>query len=186
MISMQEVTMTNKNVVEDFINPLTTLVLPNNTYVEASRKEALDEVSKSAFPTSKSEYWKYHKLNKINKASFKSAQNTTVDISSIELPKRESYKFVFVNGFYNETLSDSVSTEAFEMTTIANAINHHQTDLEQVLFKYNDYNNNIYTAINSAFFNNGFYLKVNAKQKVDKPIDVLFVSTGDNQITNTT
>ena len=185
MIGMQEVTITKNSVVEEFIAPLTTLTLPNNSYVEEQRAYALNKINESSFPNSKTEYWKYHRLNKINKAIYNPAQKATIDISSIELPVRDSYKFYFVNGFLNKDLSDTLNSELFELNTIENAINSNQEDLNKVLFKYNDYSNNIYTSINSAFFNNGFYLKVNTKQKVDKPIDILFVSSGENQITNT-
>ena len=73
-------------------------------------------------------------LNKINKTTFLPAKNTSIDIEAINLPERESYKYIFVNGYFNEELSDVLTTDFFEVKSLTNAINENHKALESVLF----------------------------------------------------
>ena len=83
------------------------------------RKEAMELIQWLDFPTSKAEYWKYTRVNKIIKGDYKiSAPENEIEID-LSIPTKNC--IVLINGYFSEELSFFDKTEGIEFSSLSHA-----------------------------------------------------------------
>ena len=146
----------------------------NYSNVRTSAANALENMD---FPTTRVEDWKYTRVAKLSKMSLETNNVSINDVSEFVVPHLDTNLLVFVNGYFQENVSSYNSDECTIGLTS-------QTDVEE-LGSQLDANQNVFTALNTAYFTDGFVVKVAKNKVVSKPIQILNLSKGENVISNT-
>lgn len=151
-------------------------------WVHEVRKNALTTFHELGFPTTKQENWKYTNIAPITKAVYKySAAPTHVDAALVKkllLPNTDQFVVTFVNGHFAPEHSQlNGLTAGAVVKNLLSAYATHGAIIEANLSKYAKHQKNPFTALNTAFINDGAFLYVPAGVEVHKPIHLLFIST---------
>ena len=154
-----------------------------NLAVVNMRKEALDRFEALGFPTTRDEEWKYTNLkpilNRDYKIMLKSESAVSFgDIKQYLLSDLDTYKLVFINGKYSSWLSESTH-QNYDICTFAAALNKYPEILSKYLGKAAP-SGETFIDLNTAFADDGAYISVKANQTVDKPIEIIYLTTEEN------
>ncbi|GAB3314235.1 Fe-S cluster assembly protein SufD [Larkinella ripae] len=144
------------------------------------RREALNQFDRLGFPTVKHEEWKYTNVNSLIKEVFEfnaASQITADDLAQLEASRLEGNVLYFVNGRYQPELSKIVSpAEQLSITPLTEAMKTMPDVLGQYFAKYADYQDNAFTALNTAFADEGVVIQVPANTTVEAPTILRFIS----------
>jgi len=148
--------------------------------VHLVRQQALERFDKLGFPTIRHEEWKYSNVkNLINQAfEFNAITNFSAkDLEEMPIPNLEGNILYFINGIYNSELSTIVSPEfELQILTFAEAAKTEPELVEQYFNKYSDYQDSAFTALNTAFAQNGIFIHVPDNKVVIQPVILRFIS----------
>lgn len=141
------------------------------------QKEAFQKVASSTFPTTKDEFWKYTRLGKLAKASFKKMN----DPSRLNLTKHiiSNDYIVLVNGYIREDLSQYSKLD-FEISFESASRLSDRKNFNAIINK-----NELFANLNTALFNNAIVIKIDANKINEGPLQIISVTTGNNTIANT-
>lgn len=141
------------------------------------QKEAFQKVASSTFPTTKDEYWKYTRLGKLAKASFKKMN----DPSRLNLTKHiiSNDYIVLVNGYIREDLSQYSKLD-FEISFESASRLSDRKNFNAIINK-----NELFANLNTALFNNAIVIRIDANKINEGPLQIISVTTGNNTIANT-
>ena len=146
------------------------------------RQAAMARTSELGFPTVRHEDWKFTNVSPIAKMSFsataKGAALSPDDLAPFVFPDRESARLVFVNGRYVPELSDSCSQPGGVIAcSLADSLKFNRELVELHLAKHADYENDFFSALNTAFIEDGSFVYVPGGAIVEKPIHIIYVAT---------
>ncbi|MGL2988526.1 Fe-S cluster assembly protein SufD [Flavobacterium sp. RSSA_27] len=150
------------------------------------RTAAIKNFENKGFPTKKEEAWKYTSLNAILKNDFSVFPNTenTIeyrDVKKYFLHEIDSYKVVFVDGVFSSNLS-STTHDGIDVCLMSSALNKPKykmvidTYFNQIASK-----DESLTSLNTAFANEGAYINIPKSKVTDKPIEIMYFSTGSEK-----
>jgi Fe-S cluster assembly protein SufD len=145
--------------------------------LQARKKEALANFEKLGFPTTKNEEWKYTNITSLLKKDFILSGKTTItkeDIQPFLLDITEANHIVFVNGNYSKDFSKTISPE--NSLIIKNFSDADPAILESYFGKLADANKESFTALNTAFSENGAFIRVPKGKTVEAPVILYFIS----------
>lgn len=156
-----------------------------DSYVHSIRSKAIKKFESEGFPTKKLESWKYTSLKRTLKYDYKlfPSQKDIIDFKDIQdylINDIESYKIVFVNGKYSSNLSETTH-EGMDICILSSALTQSKYDL--IIENYFDRisKKDGITSLNTAFSHEGAYIHIPKNIQVDKPIQILHFSTGENE-----
>ncbi len=135
------------------------------------------------FPNVKQEAWRFTSVAPITEGSFEPATlparvPTLADIRPFLLLEA-GYRLVFVDGFFQPSLS----TPFFDdVQSLAHVLTHRQDLVRPYLGKYALTQDRPFSALNTAFVNEGGFVHVPAKATIAEPIQLLFLTHGDRPI----
>jgi len=154
-----------------------------NSDLHEVRTSAIKNFENKGFPTKKEESWKYTSLNSILKNDFSvfpKNENTLefADLKKYFLHEIDTYKLVFIDGVFSSFLS-ATTHDGLDICLMSSALN--KTKYKMVI---DNYFNKIankdesLTSLNTAFANEGAYINIPKSKVVDKPIEIMYFSTG--------
>ncbi len=153
------------------------------TKVHDIRSEAIKTFEENGFPTKRDEDWKYTSLNKLLKTDFSvfPKQDNSLEYSEVNqyfIHDIESYKLVFIDGKYSSNLSKTTH-DGMDVCLMSAALNKPKYRLV-----IDNYFNKIatkdsLTSLNTAFSNEGAFIHIPKNKMVEKPIQIVYFSTGD-------
>lgn len=150
-------------------------------WVARMRENAFDRFEQVGFPTHKDEEWKYTSPAPIVKESFEvTSKLYEVDVSAFVYEEALESQLVFVNGIFNSQESNlSALPDGFVALNFSDALKDEKFEatIKEHLARVVDYNENGFTALNTAFVNDGAFLFLPKDIKVEMPIHLLFIST---------
>ena len=132
-----------------------------------------------AFPTRKTEHWKYNDLSGLKTKSFQPASQDSISLKEIEshlLPLNDSIRCVFVNGKYSESLSLLDSSQAVNVTRFINA-NNEQVEKINLSLEKAQQDRNLFINLNGALSNDGLLIEIAPNKKLEQPIYLVHLST---------
>lgn len=153
------------------------------------RMPFVEQVATQNFPTTREEYWKYIRTNKIAKSTY-SYNELPVDkkdiassfipedaLESGDYPSLDVYQVVFKNGF---TSNDLTNLPVKELASIRPFSEVSPDELAPYFAKEEDNERNIFNTLNSAYFNGGYFVEINGV--LDKPLHIIHELTGSDVI----
>jgi Fe-S cluster assembly protein SufD len=151
-------------------------------WLQELRREAFARFWELGFPTLKDEDWRFTNLAPITTSEFSLAGSATFDASSLVsvIPTWAGVRLVFVNGRFSPELSalGDLGRGVVAMS-LAEAIAASHPVLKEHLAKHEDFRGEAFTALNTAFLQDGAFVLVKRGVVLEKPIYVLYVSTSD-------
>lgn len=157
-----------------------TTIEPN---IHTIRREALKNFEIKGFPSKKEEAWKYTSLNAVLKNDFSvfPVAESSINAEQVKqyfLDETDTYKVVFVDGVYNSLLS-SVTSEGLIVDLLSSVVT--KPEYKEVIDTYFNKTTNAkdsLTSLNTAFAFEGTYINVPKSKIVEKPIEIVYFSTG--------
>ena len=156
-----------------------------DSYVHGIRTKAIKTFEKEGFPTKKLENWKYTSLKKTLNYDYKLFPSETKALEFKDIKKYltddvESYKIIFVDGKYSSHLSETTH-DGMDICILSSALN--QTKYDLLIENYFDKisKKDGITSLNTAFSSEGSFIHIPKNVQVDKPIQVIYFSTGKNE-----
>ena len=153
------------------------------------RKAAIVRFSQLGFPTTKLEAWRFTSVAPIAATPFALADDGLSALSSDELD-RFTFKdlpftqLVVVNGCFAPQLSSCGALPAgVEAGGLSEAIHRDPTFVERYLTRLAPYEDQPFTALNTAFLRDGAFLQIPANAVIEQPIHLLFVTTSHQKAT---
>ena len=156
-----------------------------DSYVHGIRTKSIKKFEKEGFPTKKMENWKYTSLKKVLDYDYKLFPTVTEalefkDIKDFLIDDIESYKIIFVDGKYCSHLSETTH-DGMDICILSSALTQSKYDL--VIENYFDKiaKKDGITSLNTAFSSEGSFIHIPKNIQVDKPIQIIYFSTGKNE-----
>jgi Fe-S cluster assembly protein SufD len=150
-------------------------------------KAAIARFDALGFPTPRHEDWKFTSLAPLLRVPFRLAEPGCEGVTAAALRPftfRDSLQLVFVNGFYAPELSSlSARPPGVIATSLAAAVRDHPAKVEPHLARYARYEDQVFTALNTAFLRDGAFLFLPKGTVVEKPIHLVFVATAATEPT---
>ena len=157
-------------------------------WLQGVRRKALAQFRELGFPTQKHEMWKYTNVQPIARARFIPAVTipgnglSAERLEPVVFGKFEGSELVFVNGRYSKRLSSLRSIPAgVRVGSLADALREDPKGLEPYLARIARYDANPFTALNTAFLQDGAFILVPRGRVVEDPIHLLFVSIAQGE-----
>jgi len=154
------------------------------------RRQALARFRELGFPTARrgNEKWKYTNVGPIADATFSypSDAGPRIDRADIQriVPWDDGWaSVVFVNGRYSPGLSSPAAPDAFRVTSLAEAVRADGALIERHLARHATFEDDGFTALNTAFLRDGAFVHVPAGGSLQSPLHLIFVTADDRQPT---
>ena len=155
-----------------------------NSPIHNIRTSAIKKFQDLGFPSKKLENWKYTSLNQILKEDYTvfAKQKNVINFKKVKdyfIDNIESYKIVFVDGYFDPFLSQT-SHEGIDICIMSAALN--KAKYSDVIKKYfnkiSDEKDSL-TSLNTAFSKEGVFIHVPKNIAVEKPVEVVHIATGN-------
>ncbi|WP_347373441.1 Fe-S cluster assembly protein SufD [Aequorivita sp. Q41] len=147
------------------------------------RNAAIKTFEEKGFPTKKEEAWKYTSLNSLLKNDYNifSNKERNIELKNVRkyfLHEIDTYKIVFVDGVYSSFLSETTH-DTLDVCLMSSALN--KSKYKPVIEAYFNKvaKSDSLTALNTAFTKEGAYIHIPAHKEVEKPIEIINFSTGN-------
>lgn len=154
----------------------------NPAWIAPIRKAAISRFAEMGFPTTRDEEWRFTNVAPIAGTVFRRAE------PAAPLPDREAvrpfllgatarHSLVFVNGHFAPQLSRAArGPDGVCATNLHRPPGGGADILAAHLTRYADYRRHPFTALNTAFFEDGAFVRVPEGTYVEEPIHLLFLS----------
>lgn len=170
--------------------------------LHATRKRAIAAFAELGFPTTKNEEWRFTNVGAIAKAQFAPVLNYASygvradDITQFTFGRRldlaaeqggssrglHCSRLVFLNGHFASDLSELPAQSGVKVGSLKAALKSGSSIIDQHLAKYVRVDENAFTALNTAFIQDGAFIDVADTVAVLDPIHLIFIATGDESV----
>ena len=163
------------------------LAFENMVDVEASvhdvRSEAIKTFEDEGFPSKRDEAWKYTSLNSVLKHDYSvfPKQENAIEYSDVKkyfIHDIDTYKIVFIDGKYSSHLSQTTH-DSMDVCLMSSALTKpkYRLIIENYFNKAADKDS--LSSLNTAFSQEGAYIHIPKNKLVEKPIQIVHFSTGN-------
>ncbi|CAM3708575.1 iron-regulated ABC transporter, membrane-spanning permease [Flavobacterium saliperosum S13] len=148
------------------------------------RSQAIKNFENKGFPTKKEEAWKYTSLNAVLKNDFsvfpkKENSIEFKDVKKYFLHEIDTYKVVFIDGVFSSFLS-STTHDGLDVCLMASALTKPKYKMViDMYFNQIASKEESLTTLNTAFALEGAYINIPKSTVVEKPIEIIYFSTGN-------
>ena len=154
-----------------------------DSYVHGIRTEAIKTFEDNGFPTKKDEAWKYTSLNKILKydySVFPKEENALEysDVKKYFIHDIDTYKIVFIDGKYSSHLSQTTH-DGMDVCLMSAALSKPKYRLVIENYFNKAATKDSLSSLNTAFSSEGAYIHIPKNKLVEKPIQIVHFSTGN-------
>lgn len=157
-----------------------------DSHFHQMRKSALDEFSKLPIPTQKDEEWKYTNISPLLKHDFVSAKKAKVNSAKINkflFDQLEHSLMVFVNGHFAPELSRLKDIPGnIKVSSLSEELKNNNPIISEHLGKYAVQENQIFTALSTAFTNDGAFIYVPDGKIVENAIHIIFLTSSEHKV----
>lgn len=159
----------------------------SSSKIQNLRNEAFGCFAELKFPTTKHEEWKYTNPNAFLKQAFAFDAQTNVSevqVNDCLVSELAGIRLVFINGVFSAKYSQiDALPKGLTILPLAEVLEKNPSVLEPYFAKHINFHQEVFTAMNTAFAENGIFIQVAKNQVIDTPIILHFIS--DAQAENT-
>ncbi|HZR21859.1 MAG TPA: Fe-S cluster assembly protein SufD [Verrucomicrobiae bacterium] len=148
------------------------------------RKAGMARFAELGFPTLKDEDWRFTNTAPLVKLPFRPALETSPDGLTSDIVNRYTFgsldatRLVFVNGHFVAGLSAApIQQGGAKVKSLGVALTEDADLLEKHLGRYAQDPTNTFSALNSAFFQDGGLIHLGPGKTLEKPVHLIFIST---------
>ena len=163
-------------------------------WAQTLRADAMESFKSLGFPTARkgNEKWKYTNVGPLAAEAFSYSLNgratgVTLDEVKRVAPWNDSWiNLVFVDGTYSEEFSSGPNSNGgLVVKNLAEAMASNSETVQRHLAQYATFEDDGFTALNTAFVQDGAFIEIPEGATIDTPIHLLFVSSGNEHPTVT-
>ena len=152
----------------------------SNSPVHKLRQKAFKIFEEKGFPTKKDEEWRYTNLRPVLKPDYRifTENENPIDFKDVKkffLTDVDTYKLVFIDGVFSSWLSETTHSK-FDICTLSSMLDKYE-DVTKKYFNKALPQDESFVAINTAFAKEGAFIRIKKNQTVDKPVQVLFITS---------
>jgi Fe-S cluster assembly protein SufD len=154
-----------------------------NASLHEVRTKAIKNFEMKGFPTKKEEAWKYTSLNSLLKndySVFPKHENAIefAEVKKYFLHEIDTYKVIFVDGKFSSFLS-ATTHDGIDVCLMSSALTKpkYKMIIDEYFNKIASKEESL-TTLNTAFASEGAYINIPKSKVVEKPIEVIYFSTG--------
>ncbi|MEP6570304.1 MAG: Fe-S cluster assembly protein SufD [Acidobacteriota bacterium] len=183
---------TQKNSFQEAFQTLQSQPTASALWLQRLRENAMARFEELGFPTTKDEEWKYTNVAAIARAGFTPVLDKTAgtpdDLASFGIAETRHSRLVFVNGKLRTDLSSLTALPA-EVVALdlsqAIADERYGEIVREHLARHADSVVNGFTALNTAFIDDGAFVYIPRGMSLEVPLNLLFISdsAGTNKAT---
>jgi Fe-S cluster assembly protein SufD len=148
------------------------------------RENAFARFCEAGFPTTHDEDWRFTNVSPISRTGFELAPRASVSPREVA-PFRianAAWQLVFVNGHFEAKLSTlGGAASGITVGSLGEQINRHPASLESHLGRYLKIQRDAFSALNTAFAEDGAYVHIRRGTVLHNPIALLFISTSSHK-----
>ncbi|MDK2772236.1 MAG: Fe-S cluster assembly protein SufD [Flavobacterium sp.] len=155
-----------------------------NSSLHEVRNQAIKNFESKGFPSKKEEAWKYTSLNAVLKNDFSVFPKSEPAIEFKEVKKYflhdvDTYKLVFIDGKFSSFLSQTTH-DGIDVCLMSSVLNKPKYKLVlDTYFNQAASKDESLTTLNTAFAKEGAFVNIPKGKIVDKPIEIIHFSTGN-------
>jgi Fe-S cluster assembly protein SufD len=160
-------------------------------WIESLREEGIKRFLELGFPTPENEDWRFTNVTPIARTAFSIEKNGHKQVPPAALdrftfPKLKTIRLVFVDGTYTQELSDvSLLPQGVEVTSLASALKIKDELVKKYLSKYADFKDEAFTALNTAFMQDGGFIYIPRGIRLKEPVHLLYITAKSDNATIT-
>jgi Fe-S cluster assembly protein SufD len=159
-----------------------TQVIENELATEA-KAQALHALTNLDVPNTKWEEWKYTSLREISKREYSIAENNkSKHLGMCNIPNFDAHAFVFVNGIFHSDCLNKEKDANLICKNIQNLDSKEQIIFEEYFAKYVKPEKDIFSALNTAYCQNGIFLYVPDNVNIELPIHIQHLTDSETNI----
>jgi Fe-S cluster assembly protein SufD len=166
---------------EEFARRSGTHELDGPPWLRELRGRAIAAFGRIGFPTTRHEEWRFTPISPIADTEFVAAEPlhlTPRDLASWTFAGETAAELVFVNGVFMPSLSRLEGLPAgLEVGSLATMLGAGGAALEEVFGRVAGVDDAPFAALNTAFAEDGAYVRVRKHAVIERPVHVLFYST---------
>lgn len=151
-------------------------------WLQKRQQEAANWVAESRMPHRKDEEWRFTDISPLLEHQFQKSQSVEVSpdaVTSLHLPEASQSRLVFVNGRYAPNLSNVDNVPAgVTVASLADLDAQQQSQVTEYLTQQEG-GEELFTALNTAGFDDTAVVWVPANTEVETPLHLLFLSAGE-------
>jgi Fe-S cluster assembly protein SufD len=152
-----------------------------NGFYSMLRKQAIQHFEEIGFPKPRSEDWKYTNIQPILDQNYSLPDSELSGekpvINDYMFADLETYLLVFLNGRFVPSISKYQPTESgIKISNLKTAFKKHSAILEKYLTQYAEISGDSFTALNTAYSEDGLFVFIPDNSELDKPIHLLNIS----------
>jgi Fe-S cluster assembly protein SufD len=153
-------------------------------WLQTLRQQGMARFQALGFPTMKNEDWHFTSVAPIAERTFRpAAAGGTIektDIDRFNFGESGWNTLVFVNGAFSKDLSSNAALgNKVRVTSLASSIKAGTAGIDRHVGKIATYEQHAFTALNTAFMNDGAFIEIGAEAVVEQPIHLLFFSDAE-------
>ena len=153
-------------------------------WLRTIRAQASFNAAEIGFPTTRDEEWKFTNMAPLLQLPLEPAAKSSPELSPNDISRfdfgLDCYRLTFVDGRFCAKLSLlPVATNDFRLGNLADQIKANSADVTKHLTVHAKFDTNLFTALNTAFFQDGAFVSVTAGKTVDKPVHLLFIGAAE-------
>jgi Fe-S cluster assembly protein SufD len=154
-----------------------------DSYVHDVRNNAIKTFEEKGFPTKKDEAWKYTSLNKLLKEDYSvfPKQENALEYKEVKkyfIHDIDCYKIIFIDGKYSSHLSETTH-DGIDVCLMSAALTKPKYRLVIENYFNKAATDDSLSSLNTAFSKEGAYVHIPKGKIVEKPIQIIHFSTGD-------
>ena len=136
----------------------------------------------------KQEAWRYTSVENLLKQHFKLVDEPMLSAPGLDSQKLKihdvfnlyAYRIVMIDGFYEPNLSDVRDLpNGVSVKSLRNVIKSEPELAADWIGKTEQHNGHVFNALNTALINDGVLLHVAKEVELDRPVELVYLSTGD-------
>ena len=157
---------------------------PGPHWLQALRQEARTQAVEIGFPATDHEEWRFTNMAPLRQWPLHTAQPAARQVvrADIEpfLLARDGYCLVFIDGQFRPDLSVlSAPGDPICVSSLRAQWEDDGSELEKYLAREAHCDLNYFTAVNTACFEDGAYISVQAKAEIEQPVQLLYLAASD-------
>jgi len=160
-------------------------------WLESIRESGMSKFSELGFPGPDNEDWRFTNVTPIARTSFGMDRNgmpqvTPDTVNQFTFPGLKCSLLVFVNGCYQPELSVTTELpEGVKVLNLAQAVESDQDLIKERLSSYANFDKEAFTALNTAFMEDGGFIYVPDNTVLPDPVHLLYITTESDHPTIT-
>ena len=160
-----------------------------NAKIQDLRRKAIDRFRKLGFPGRKHESWKYTNIGKALQHEYKvlaappTAELGAGELSRFAIPDLDAHLVVLINGRFSEKHSSLGDLpQGVIVTSLEKAAKAHAAIVDKYFGRYAETDEEVFTALNTAFTLDGLFVYVPKGKVVEKPLHILNLQKVDQDL----